>query len=82
MTVKSEGMKMLGQTIRKRRKSLGLTQKHLAEFAGCGVIYVHMLEAGKSTIRIDKLLDVLKILGLGFTLTENKEGLTIGEGLI
>lgn len=71
--------KKLGEAVRKRRKSLGLTQKKLAEFAGCGVVYIYMLESGKLTIRMDKLLGVLEVLGLGFKLSESKEGLTIGE---
>lgn len=69
----------LGEAIRQRRKSLGLTQKKLADFAGCGVVYIYLLESGKPTIRIDKLLDVLKILGLGLKLTESGEGLTVEE---
>lgn len=75
----ADAAKRLGQAIRKRRKSLGLTQKKLAEFAGCGVVYVYMLEAGKPTIRMDKLMDVLKILGLGLTLSESREGLSIAH---
>lgn len=71
--------KMFGEAIRKRRKALGLTQKRLAEFAGCGVVYIYMLESGKPTIRMDKLLGVLKILGMGMRLTESKEVLTIDE---
>ena len=71
----------LGSVIKRRRKSLKLTQKQLAEFAGCGVAYIYMLEMGKPTIRIDKLLDVLRILGLGLRVEENKEGLKIDERL-
>ncbi len=74
-----ENMKILGQAIRRRRKSLGLTQRQLADFAGCGSVYIHMLESGKPTIRIDKLLVVLKILGLGFMLIESKDSLTVDK---
>lgn len=76
-----DGAKKLGQAIRRQRKSLGLTQKKLAEFAGCGVVYIYMLESGKPTIRMDKLLDVLTILGFGLNLNESKEVLTIDERL-
>ena len=78
---KSKKSKELGGAIKKRRKSLKLTQKKLAEFAGCGIAYIYMLEMGKPTIRIDKLLDVLKILGLGLRVEENKESLKIDERL-
>lgn len=69
--------KRLGQVLKKRRKSLGLTQKSLAEYAGCGVVYIYLLESGKPTIRMDKLLEVLKILGLGINIKESKEALVI-----
>lgn len=78
---KAEKSKELGNAIKKRRKSLKLTQLKLAEFADCGVAYIYMLEKGKPTIRMDKLLDVLKILGLGLKLEENKAGLNIEERL-
>lgn len=78
---KSKKSEELGRVIKKRRKSLKLTQKKLAKFAGCGIAYIYMLEMGKPTIRIDKLLDVLKILGLGLRVEENKESLKIDERL-
>jgi len=74
-------MQKLGTAIRKRRKSLRLTQQQLADFAGCGVAYIYMLEMGKPTVRIDKLLDVLSILGLGLRVEESKERLKIDERL-
>lgn len=74
-------MQELGKAIRKRRKNLHLTQQQLADFAGCGVAYIYMLEMGKPTVRIDKLLDVLNILGLGLKLTESKERFMIDERL-
>ena len=42
-----------------RREELGLRQEEVAELADCSVRFVHTLEAGKTTIRLDKLLDVL-----------------------
>ena len=47
-----------------RRNELGLRQEELAELADCSVRFVHTLEAGKTTLRLDKLLDVLTVLGL------------------
>ncbi len=54
----------LGRTVRTRRLELGLKQAELAELAGCSTRFVHTLETGKATIRLDKLLDVLDVLGL------------------
>jgi y4mF family transcriptional regulator len=70
-------MKELGLAIRKRRKSLKLTQEELGRFAGCGSLFIHELERGKPTVRLNKLIDVLKILGLQLTLEPGKEGLKI-----
>jgi HTH-type transcriptional regulator / antitoxin HipB len=50
--------------VRRRRKDLGLRQDELADLAGCSERFVHMLEAGKPTVRLDKVLDVLRVLGL------------------
>lgn len=66
-------MNPLGEAIRKRRKYLHLTQEQLGQFAGCGSLFIHQLEKGKSTIRLDKLLEVLKVLGLQLTLEPGKQ---------
>ena len=50
--------------IKEQRKSLGLTQKDVANLAGCGIVFVHDLENGKPTIRLNKFLDVLNVLGI------------------
>lgn len=54
----------IGLQVRQRRKDLGLTQDGLAELAGCSARFVRALESGKSTVRVDKLLDVLEVVGL------------------
>ncbi len=54
----------LPRIIKTRRRALGLTQEMLADLAGCGVVFVLQLEAGKSSVRFDKLLAVLHALGL------------------
>lgn len=68
-------MTELAKTVRSQRKSLNLTQKQLGLYAGCGALFVHELEKGKETVRLDKLLDVLKVLGLQLTLEPGKKGL-------
>jgi HTH-type transcriptional regulator / antitoxin HipB len=54
----------LSRELRERRLALGLNQVDLAELAGCSTRFVHTIEAGKPTVRIDKLLDLLAVLGL------------------
>ena len=50
-----------------RRKALRLNQDDLADLAGCSPRFIRSLEAGKATVRVDKLLAVLDALGLELT---------------
>lgn len=54
----------LGQAVRARREELGLLQADLADLAGCSTRFVHTLEHGKASLRLDKVLDVLHVVGL------------------
>jgi HTH-type transcriptional regulator/antitoxin HipB len=54
----------LAAAVRQRRRDLGLTQVELAELARCSTRFLHTVEAGKATVRLDKLLDLLGVLGL------------------
>ncbi len=54
----------MGLAVRARRLELGLKQQELAEMAGCSTRFVHTVEAGKPSVRLDKLIDVLGVLGL------------------
>lgn len=54
----------LATRVRTRRKALGLTQTALADLAGTSMRFVHTLENAKGTVRLDKVLDVLAVLGL------------------
>jgi len=62
--VEGETLVSIGSTVRSRRKALGLTQTDLADLAGCSERFVRFVEAGKATVRVDKLLAVLDALGL------------------
>ena len=53
----------LGTAVRDARKRLGLTQPQLALAAGVGVRFVVELEAGKPSVRLEKVLSVLNALG-------------------
>lgn len=55
---------VLAAAVRRRRKDLDLKQVELAELAGCSTRFLHTVEAGKPTLRLDKLLLVLRVLGL------------------
>ncbi len=56
--------KQLALAVRARRKELGLTQRGVADLAGCGPVFLYQLETGKPSLRLDKLLAVLQVLGL------------------
>lgn len=74
-------MEPLAAAIRSQRKSLGLTQEELGRFAGCGALFIHELEKGKPTVRLSKLIEVLKILGLQLKLETGKSGLEVSGDL-
>ena len=54
----------IGAAVRLARKAAGLRQDDLAGLAGVGTRFLIELEAGKPTMRLDKLLDVLGTLGI------------------
>lgn len=54
----------IGQAIRNRRRQLKISQSTLAELASCSKPFVIAAEQGKQTLRIDKLVDILEVLGL------------------
>ena len=53
----------LASEITQLRKAAGLTQVELAERAGVGLRFVRELERGKSTVRLDKVKQVLDLFG-------------------
>ena len=75
----SPRIQALGQAVRARRESLGLRQAELAGLAGCSSRFVHTLEAGKETLRLDKVLDVLEVLGLDLRLVPGTGRVTLPE---
>jgi y4mF family transcriptional regulator len=49
--------------IREKRKESGLTQQGLADKAGVGLRFVRELERGKTSLRMDKVNQVLVLFG-------------------
>ncbi len=66
----------LGDAVRDARKSLGLTQPQLALAAGVGVRFIVDLEAGKPTVRLENVLQVLQALGATLSLSGLGDGQT------
>ena len=51
----------IAEFVKERRKKLGMTQVTLADRAGVGLRFVRDLEQGKTTLRLDKVNQVLQI---------------------
>lgn len=80
--ISSAWIRDLATAVRAQRKRLGISQLDLAAMAGCGPVFIHDLESGKkATLRLDKVVDVLRVLGLELALRPGKRGLAIDEAL-
>jgi len=71
-----ENKARLNQFVRKKRKSLKMTQKEMSEKAGVGLRFIRELERGKETLKMDKVNQVLSLFGyqLGQVKSKNVEG--------
>jgi y4mF family transcriptional regulator len=49
--------------LKQKRKSVNMTQIELADKAGVGLRFVRELEQGKTTLRLDKVNQVLDLFG-------------------
>ncbi|WP_262485693.1 helix-turn-helix domain-containing protein [Dyadobacter soli] len=58
----------LGNTIRKRRKSLRITQNVLADISGVGLRTLKQLEQGKGNPTFDTLEKIADVLGMEMVL--------------
>ena len=54
----------LGTVIRERRKQLALTQLDLAGLSNSGNRFIVEVENGKPSVRLQKVLDLVDLLGL------------------
>jgi HTH-type transcriptional regulator / antitoxin HipB len=73
-----ERVQRFARALRARRKALRLTQVELSRLAGTGPDFVYDVEVGKTTLRLDKVLALLEVLGLELVLEEGKQVLRIG----
>lgn len=62
----------MAKVVRRRRMALGLCQSELADLAGCSERFVHTVEHGKTSLRMDKVLDVLSVLGLSLAVVPGR----------
>jgi len=60
----------IGLHAKKRRKELGMTQSRLANISGVNRRFISELERGKPTIQLDKVIDILNMLGLDLYVSE------------
>jgi y4mF family transcriptional regulator len=53
----------LATFVKQKRKQISITQIELADKAGVGLRFVRDMEQGKTSLRMDKVNDVLKLFG-------------------
>lgn len=58
--------------IAKMRKAAGLTQIELSRRANVGLRFIRELEQGKRTVRLDKVSQVLSLLGCELTIRKKQ----------
>ncbi|MBI3185253.1 MAG: helix-turn-helix transcriptional regulator [Myxococcales bacterium] len=78
---RSEWPTELGAAVRRQRLALGLTQAEVARLSGCGTAFLYGVENSKPSLRLDKLADVLEVLGLRLTLEPGRGGIAVSERL-
>jgi len=62
----------IGPAIKDARKKKQWTQKDLADYTATSVKFVSNIEQGKSTAQLDKVLDMIRTVGLRVYLTEGE----------
>ena len=65
-------VKILGATIKNRRKQLGITQPHLAELAHVSINTLYKLERGNGNPSLDVLDKLATVLGMELSLDVKK----------
>ncbi len=70
----------LAEQVRTRRRALGLRQEEVADLAGCSERFVLSLERGKTSVQLAKVLDVMRVLGLGLEIGSGNGTITVAAG--
>ena len=63
----------ISEVVKKRRKSLGLTQSECAAMCNVGNRFFSELENGKETLHIGKVINCLQILGINISLANRED---------
>ncbi len=71
----------LGETIKKRRKELSITQPHLAELANVSTNTLYKLERGQGNPSLDVLNKLAEVLGMELTLKVKSERPKVMESI-
>ena len=66
-------MESIGKRIKLLRKNAELTQMEFSKRVGVGLRFVRDLEQGKSSVRLDKVNQVLEFLGHHLEIVSNHE---------
>jgi y4mF family transcriptional regulator len=74
-------VKTLGETIKKRRKELSITQPHLAELANVSTNTLYKLERGQGNPSLDVLNKLAEVLGMDLTLKVKSERPKVMESI-
>ena len=57
----------IAEFVKEHRKKVHWTQKELAFYGGVGLRFVRELEQGKTTLRMDKVNQILQMFGAALT---------------
>jgi y4mF family transcriptional regulator len=63
----------IGQYLKQKRKQHELTQEDLSQKAGVGLRLIREIEQGKTTMRMDKVQQILDLFGARLTIQEKQE---------
>jgi y4mF family transcriptional regulator len=74
-TKTSKAFETLSERLRTERKSQNLSQTQLAQLSQVSLNFLSQLESGKSTVQLDKVLQVMNTLGLEFKIQYGKNGI-------
>jgi y4mF family transcriptional regulator len=61
---------LISQYLKQKRKDNNLTQEDLSQKAGVGLRLIREIEQGKTSMRMDKVNQILALFGAELTITE------------